>query len=160
MKITDNELLDAIWEQQLRSIASDVLHRYMGGGIGLCDTGETWYRYSCDLHIRCRENLTKKIGGKQLLTRIKKLARYNQIETLMSTKNHSVLTYMIECPASREAFETSRNFWLEKGVPDDSNDKGRNTTKDVDYKALIPECEELLLNKFKCAILYSHVSQE
>lgn len=157
MKITDEELLDLIWEAQLRHTAKDVIHHYIGGGIGLCDNNDTWYMHSCDLHISHRGGLTKKIGRKQLLLRIRRLAGKSKIKVLMKTrrkgKENDVLTYMIDCKESRAAFEDARRFWSDHGVPSGCHklEDGRepiNTTKYVYFEGLVPICQAMLIEKY------------
>lgn len=152
MKITDTELLDAIWENQLRLVADDVIHNYAGGGKGLCCVSDFWYKSSSSEHIRTRYRITKKIKEPQLLNRLKQLKAKGFIETDYD-RDGLFLTFMIVGNTSREVFEFARQFWLDKGIPEGSYklDDGRDcmcTTKKVDVEALLPECIEMLNERF------------
>ena len=66
MKITDKELLDAIWKNQLRILSKNVLDNYVCGEIGLCGDREVDYQHSSSEHRITRACVTKKISFKQL----------------------------------------------------------------------------------------------
>ena len=74
MKITDKELLDAIWTNQLRLLSKSVLDNYIGGSINVCGKSEFDYIHTSSEHRMRRENVTKKISFKHLSSRLQKLA--------------------------------------------------------------------------------------
>lgn len=145
MKITDEELLDAIWQAQLRATAKGVIHYYIGGGIGLCNDNDTWYKHSCDLHVIERSQITKKIGDQQLLKRLRSLVDKGFILSLYGKR---LLTFMVDKNSAWLAFKDAREFWLDHGVPEGSNEGVMNTTKDVNVDDLLSRCQKMLLGKY------------
>ena len=155
MKITDEELLKAIWTNQLRLLSTEVLQNYIGGSVGVCGDRDEDYKYSSYEHIRSRCRITDKIGSQQLLKRLRELKSKNLIETYMAIwrQPESFLCFMIKNDKSLEAFKSARQFWLDKGVPTGYStlDDGRgcaNSTKDVVVDSLLPECEKMLMEKY------------
>lgn len=152
MKITDKELLDAIWTNQLRLLSKEVLDNYIGGSISVCGESEFDYIHTSSEHRMRRDNVTKKISFKHLSSRLQKLASNGHISR-DTYSDHLILTFMIPGEKAREAFKAARQFWLDHGVPTGysklKDDRScANTTKDVDVDSLLPECEKMLMEKY------------
>lgn len=155
MKITNQELLKAIWINQLRLLSKSVLQNFIGGSVGVCGDRNEDHKYSSYEHIRSRCRVTNKIGSKQLLKRLRELKSKKLIETYLARwkQPESFLCFMIENNNSREAFKSARKFWLDRGVPTGYSklEDGRtcaNSTKNVDVESLLPECEKMLIEKY------------
>lgn len=150
-KITDEELLDAIWIQQLKKLARRVINHFIGGSINVCRDEEGRYIQCCDLHVMRREKITDKIGRKQLLHRIRKLVNDGKLR--LAYDPSILLTFIIDGESTKNAFNDSRKFWIDYGVPYGYHElkDGRtyaNTTKIIDFDELLPQCEKMLLDKY------------
>jgi hypothetical protein len=150
MKITDDELLHAIWLNQLKNLSSGVLCNYIGGGVGLWRN----FEFASDQHIRWREEVTDRLSKQQLLKRIRKLAECGKIT---SPYGKRLLTFYIESPAAREAYEAANQWWRERGVPEGygKHPDGRDYAKTVkldNLDALKAECAQYLLANWSDAL--------
>jgi hypothetical protein len=75
MQITDPELLEAIWQNQLKRLSRAVLSKYVGGRYGLVNDADFWFKSASSEHRISRSNITEKIGSQQLLKRLSKMRR-------------------------------------------------------------------------------------
>ncbi|MCU7962375.1 hypothetical protein L5M28_07260 [Shewanella sp. SW32] len=111
MKITDEELMQCIWQMQLRKVTTGVLTRYVGDEYAVsgekCDTE---FLYASSMKLFNREHLTSVICKSQLLFRLRYLARQKLIK--MDSR-----TFYIDTPEAREAYQLARQWWLDHGVP-------------------------------------------
>lgn len=152
MKITDEQLLDAIWENQLRILPKGVLNNYIGGSVNVCCDERNWHVYSSEEHRMSMERITNKIGRKQLISRIRSLIKNGSLYCSMSDYKGLFTTFMIDNKKALEAFKAARQFWLDKGVPTGyyktEGRTGSITTKDVDVDSIVPECQRFLKIKF------------
>lgn len=154
MKITDDELLHALWLNQLKNLSSGVLVNYVGGKSGLVGDNHTEFVFANDQHIRWREDITDRLSGQQLLKRIRKLAEQEKVK---STGGRRVLTFYIDSPAAREAFKAARLWWSEQGVPEGygKHPDGRSYAKTIklnNLDALKAECAQYLLANWSDAL--------
>ncbi|WP_027858399.1 hypothetical protein [Marinobacterium jannaschii] len=145
MKISDKELLDAVWENQLRLLSRTVLHKYMGGSYGLACGDDFWFYASSSEHIVSRQRVTDLISKKHLRSRIVSLINEGKIH---SPNGDRVLGFCIDSDLAREAFSAAREFWLSKGVPEGHSEGRANTVRGIDFDAIAAECEGMLLKRF------------
>lgn len=148
MKLTDKELLNLIWLNQLKLLSRNVVCLYVNGRYGLYSNNHDYFKYCNSFNRIQRTNITSEIGSGQLLKRIKKLVAEGKLkETLKDC------TYMIHSKKALEAFWFARKYWLDEGVPEGmgTHEDGRSFYKtkkllniDFHYQAL----EILLIRKF------------
>lgn len=154
MKITDDELLHAIWLNQLENLSSGVLVNYVGGKSGLVGDNPTEFIFASGQHTRWREEVTDRLSKQQLLKRIRKLAEQEKVK---STGSARLLTFYIDSPAAREAFKAARQWWSEQGVPEGCGEHpdGRSYAKIIklnNLDALKAECAQYLLDNWSDAL--------
>jgi hypothetical protein len=144
MKISHDVLIYKIWLAQLKKLSSGVLHRYIGGGVGVCC--EDWLMQSSSVHIVERKKITDEIGPQQLRKRIIELI---DDEVLIWT--HRNCTFMLNTKQAEQAFISARDFMLSKGIPTgwDGERECMRTVKVDDVEALTSECHQHLLQHFK-----------
>lgn len=107
MKITDKQLMQAIWHMQLKTLAKRVLHTHPQGEYSVV-RGD-WYEISSGIHIMDREEITPLLGRQQLLKRIRSLYKKGLINTRYSDR---LTTFYIDSDAAKLAFEAARSWWL------------------------------------------------
>lgn len=146
MKVTDEELMHAVWVAQLKRTAKGVINTYMGGGYAVCeDEFEFNYYFSCGLYFTFRDNIDVNLGNRHKLTRLKKLRRNERI----SSPFHKGM-YMIDNQMSRDAFSRARQFWLNAGVPTGYDDRKARTVFMEDFEQHLKELERVLISEFPC----------
>lgn len=114
MRISDEELLQAMWENQLRLLSSRVLYTYFGGRYGLVADEEFWFKSVSSEHRISRQNITELIGSQQLMKRIRGLCKQGDVKDSHSDS----LTFFIDGENAKKAFQEARHWWLEQGVPE------------------------------------------
>lgn len=147
MRISDSELLQAAWENQLRLLSRGVVHKYIGGSYGLCRDDVFWLTHSMAEHSISRHRITSKIGPQQLLARIRKLYADGR---LASTYGDRLLTFYIPGEVANAAFKAARNWWLEKDLPEGTENGGLRSLAmpKEEFDRLASECAEYLLESF------------
>lgn len=150
MKITDDELLHAIWLNQLDGLSSSVLCNYIGGGVSLDGADDYDFEHASGEHVCSRQRVTMAIGRQQLLKRLRGLVASGK---LVSPYGKQLLTFHIDSPAAREAFAAARQWWRERGVPEGygKHPDGRSYAKTVkldNLEALKAECAQYLLDNW------------
>ena len=154
MKITDDELLHAIWLNQLSGLSSSVLCNYIGGGVGLDGDDEYDFTHASGEHVCGRQRVTTAVGRQQLLKRLRALVTAGK---LVSPYGKQLLTFYIDSPAAREAFKAARQWWSEQGVPEGygKHPDGRSYVKTIkldNLDALKAECAQYLLANWSDAL--------
>jgi len=114
MRIQDTELLQAMWNNQLRLLSKSVLHTYFGGKYGLVADDKFWFQSASSEHRCSRKNITDKIGSQQLMKRIKDLEE----KGFVVDTHRDFLTFYVDGKNTRKAFEEARNWWKQQGVPE------------------------------------------
>ena len=147
MKITDNELLNAIWNRQVSQLPTRVIHRFIGGGIAVCENDADWCMYSSYISRTSRHLLTKKIGSQQLLKRLRDLSGKDLIK--LDTN-----AFWIKNQNAFNAFAFARRWWLERGVPTGCEPyimpSGRESSR---AKTIIMDNWEDVSEELKCELL-------
>jgi hypothetical protein len=109
MKITDQQLMQAIWRLQLKQLASRVLDHYVGGRYATREDDHTSMFYSSYVYGTM---VITALSDSQRRVRIKRLITAGYI--YQSTTGGS---FCIQSPQATQAFQAARQFWLDKGVP-------------------------------------------
>ncbi|MCG9964578.1 hypothetical protein [Shewanella cutis] len=136
MKITDEELMQCIWQMQLRTMVVGMLIYYVGNrygviaekiGSGLCSTSR--------MSIVQRQHLTNAICKNQLLFRLRDLARQKLIKM-------DSFSFYIDSHEAHEAYQLARQWWIDNGVPT-GYDSERNCMLCVElpnYNTMVEQC--------------------
>jgi hypothetical protein len=145
MKISDKQLLDAVWHNQLSLLSGGVLHRFIGGGNGVCRDDDFWFWSASSEHVSFIQNITKSIGRQQLRARIRRLIERGHI---YSGSRADLCTFMIDDLNARAAFHDARQFWLSQGVPEGSTNGVINSTIINDLEGKTAQCLSMLMDKY------------
>ncbi|BBB29338.1 hypothetical protein [Neptunomonas japonica] len=145
MKITDENLLNAVWENQMRLLAKGVLHKYNGGFYGVVCDDEYWLFASMAEHMASRQRITDLIKKPHLRSRIARLILEKKI---YSVYGKSLLTFCINSDHAKAAFKDARQFWLSSGVPEGYSEGKANVVSLPYFDVLADECESMLINKY------------
>ncbi|MCH7421260.1 hypothetical protein [Shewanella sp. MM_2022_3] len=139
MKITDEELMQRIWQMQLRTVTTGVLDCYAGNaGREYAVSGakcDSEFLYASSMMLFNREQLTNVICKSQLLFRLRDLARQKLIK--MDSR-----TFRIDNHEAREAYQLARQWWLDHGVPT-GYDREHNCMRCVElpnYNDMVEQC--------------------
>lgn len=143
MKITDKELINALWKQMLINMSKKCITTYAGGNHGLDELNSTSfiaasevtkYSFNCD-----------RLKRKQLYSRLKKLtADYDCI------KQHINAYYYIDSIDAKIAFSMCHKFYELKGVPI-GYDKKLNKIRTIridNYDDIVKECQDHLIENY------------
>ncbi|MGI2079205.1 hypothetical protein [Shewanella putrefaciens] len=136
MKITDEELMQCIWQMQLRNMVVGLLIHYVGNRYGV--TAEKIGSDLClssRMSIVQRQHLTNVICKEQLLFRLRDLARQKLIKM-------DSCTFHIDNHEAHEAFKLARQWWLDNGVPT-GYDREHNCMRCVElpnYNDMFEQC--------------------
>lgn len=112
MKITDSELMQAVWENQLKNLSTGVLHRYIDNKHSV--RGADDEHWSAHEHISFVHHIITPLTRAHLRNRIKRLISQGLI---YSGYGEKVLTFQIRSQQASSAFIAAREFWLDIGVP-------------------------------------------
>lgn len=140
MKITDQQLMQAIWRLQLKTLAKQVLHTHPQGQYSV--VYEHWYAMSSGVHIMDREELTPLLGRQQLLKRIRSLYKKGLIKTHYGAR---LSTFYIDSDAAKLAFEAARNWWLNHRI-------GELTLTKHEFELMHANAQIYLIGAFGCEV--------
>ncbi len=143
MKVTDEQLLDAIWRRMVLSTAKGSVSTYIGGRYGLAGDGHRHYGQDC--HIISRKSLGLPLSYGHLRKRIISLINAGRLKWI----THDC-TYWIECERSLEVWNRATAWWAEKGVPGgwDAENQRMRTAPLNDFQGLADELASILLAEF------------
>lgn len=114
MKMTDDELIQAIWLYQLKQMAKRVITNFVGGRYAVNDADKaerfSHFFYSSYMWGGELANITTRLSETQRRKRVYKLIELGRLQ------KHD-RSFHIDSPAARDAYESARQFWLSKGVP-------------------------------------------
>ena len=146
MKVTDAEILKAIWLAQIKRTAKGVIDNYIGGGKGLKNDSEQDRHFAQYQSMISRGNLGLPLSNGQLARRLKSLIGSHGLKWRDGQSN----SYEFMTDAATDVFRFARNWWAERGVPsgfDDINKRMR-TVRLSDYDSLADQLELELLERF------------
>jgi hypothetical protein len=143
MKVTDEQLLDAIWRRMVINTATGAVSTYIGGRYGLA--GDSLRHHGQDCHITSRAALGLPLSHGHLRKRIIALIGAGRLKWL----THDC-TYWIECERSLEVWNRATAWWAGKGVPGgwDKENQRMRTTPLNDFRGLADELVRTLLEEF------------
>jgi|GEM_PF-5837287 len=108
MKVTDQQLMQAIWRLQLRQLASRVLDQFVGGCYATRKDDEFYQFHSSYMHGGM---VNTDLSDSQRRIRIKRLIASGHLY------QNNCRSFCIQTHQAAEAFQAARQFWLNKGVP-------------------------------------------
>ena len=112
MKLTDDQLMKAIWLYQLKRMAKGVVHHYVGQRYATSDSSDGSFYHSSYMWAGESALITTELAASQRRVRIKKLIKQGRLH-----QQHNDRTFFINSVAAREAFEAARQFWINAGIP-------------------------------------------
>lgn len=144
MKVTDAEILQAIWRQQVIRTASGVITNYVGNHKGLCSKDSQWFAQM--QYMISRAVLGLPLSKGHLGRRLKALIGEDGLEWHGRPGNG----YRFVGARTDEVFETAINWWSEQGVPGgyDADAKCMRTVFVDQFDEKVVELERYLLNRF------------
>lgn len=146
MKVTDAEILQAIWRAQVKRTARGVIDNYIGGSKGLKGDSDQDRFYSQYLSMVGRGALGISLSKGHLARRLKALIGIGALQWHGRPGN----AYAYHTEAAMEVFRFARKWWEEHGVPSgfDEQNKSMRTARIDDYDALAAQLEQELLGRF------------
>lgn len=151
MKVTDDELLLAIFERHLELMPAQIVNHFVGRRYGLRDlkietngVGSLFYITSTD---RCLINV--KLSHSHKLSRIKDLVAKGKLKARLLADD-SLNFFYLDTPAMINAIGAAYEFWLSKGLPTgwcNQNQSMRCIPLD-NFDALCQECTDSLKAEF------------
>ena len=146
MKVTDAEILRAIWLAQVKRTARGVITNYVGGSKGLTGDTDQDRHYSQYQSMISRGGLGIQLSNGQLARRLKVLIDGKNLHWCGRPGN----AYEFRTDAAMDVFRFARNWWAERGVPTgfDSDKKCMRTARVSDYESLAAQLEQELLEQF------------
>ncbi|APC14600.1 hypothetical protein BLL42_02190 [Pseudomonas frederiksbergensis] len=146
MKVTDAEILKAIWQAQVKKTAKGVITNYVGGSKGLKSDREQDRHYAQYQSMISRGGLGIPLSKGQLARRLKALIGGDNLQW----RGHPGNAYEFCTDAAMDVFRFARNWWEERGVPAgfDQVKKCMRTIQLSDYESLAAQLEQELLERF------------
>lgn len=111
MKVSDDELMSAVWRQMVRATARGSIDHYVGNRKGIRD--ESMRCYAQDIHIVSRHVLAVTLSLGHLRKRLVRLIESGRCKWVV----HGC-TFWIDDARAKEVFEYSSDWWAKAGVPE------------------------------------------
>lgn len=146
MKVTDAEILQAIWRAQVKKTARGVIDNYIGGTNGLKRDSEQDRHYAQYQHMIGRGNLGIALGKGQLARRLKALIGGENLQW-QGSPGH---VYEFRTEAAMDVFRFARIWWAGHGVPSgwDADNQCMRTMRLDNYDTLAAQLEQELLERY------------
>jgi hypothetical protein len=143
MKVTDAEILQAIWRKQVKTTAKGVIVNYMGGGKGL--EGKRSQHHAQDIHIVSREGLELPLSRGHLRKRL--VAIIGTGDLCWSVHG---CTFWRKNAMADEVFDYAIQWWSERGVPSGYDEAGKRmrTARVDDFDVKVAQLETELIERF------------
>jgi hypothetical protein len=146
MKVTDAEILKAVWLAQVKRTARGAIDNYIGGGKGLKNDSEQDRHFAQYQSMISRGNLGLPLSNGQLARRLKALIGSHGLKWRDGQSN----SYEFMTDAAMDVFRYARSWWAEYGVPSgfDEINKCMRTIRLTDYESLAEQLERELIEVF------------
>ena len=143
MKVTDAEILSAIWRAQVKATAKGVICNYVGGVKGV--EGKSSQHYAQDLHIVSRERLGIPLTKGHLRKRLVSLIGTGDLCWSVHNCTFWRKNYMADV-----VFDYAVKWWTERGVPSgyDKVEKRMRTAYVDDFDGKLAQLESELFERF------------
>lgn len=151
MKVTDDELLLAIFERHLERIPAQIINCFVGREYGLRDlnietdgVGALFYITSAE-----RVQLNVKLSHSHKLSRIKDLVAKGKLKARLLADD-SLNFFYLDTPTMINAIGAAYEFWLSKGAPSGwcEKEQAMRCIKLENFDALCQECTDSLKAEF------------
>lgn len=119
IKVTDEQILRAIWHFTLNHLPQKVTMHYIGGGLGLCSSNSFNMEYAvhiCTIQRNCF--LAPLLGSSQSMARIKKLVADGHLKSDRRCSGGSFYFWFPEA-ISRPAFERCLQLMRDAGMSEE-----------------------------------------
>jgi hypothetical protein len=146
MKVTDAEILKAIWREQIKKTAHGVIDNYIGGTKSV-SYGQFRQGYAQNLYMISRQQLGLPLSKGHLGRRLKALISSGGPLQWDGREGNA---YHFKCKASDDVYAAAREWWAGKGVPtgfDEENKRTRTALVD-DFDGKVAQLQQDLLSKF------------
>ena len=144
VKINDDDLMQKIWQLQIKKTAKGVLQRYVGGTHGVINNDNDFMMFAVDIHVADRQQITCKIGKQQMLKRIRELVESKRLMWLLNELTFSIA----EKHKVVSLFNDARKAWLDLGVPTGEENGRCLSIKIDDFDSKLAQVQRLLLDKY------------
>ncbi|KJH75314.1 hypothetical protein [Pseudomonas sp. ES3-33] len=146
MKVTDAEILQAVWLAQVRRTARGVITNYVGGSKGLTGERDQDRHFAQYQSMISRGGLGIQLSKGQLARRLKALIDGDTLHWCGRPGN----AYEFRTETAMAVFRYARNWWADRGVPSgfDEVNKRMRTIRLSDYDKLAVQLEQELLERF------------
>ncbi|MCY1396457.1 hypothetical protein D3C76_507940 [compost metagenome] len=142
MKVTDDELLAAVWRRMVIGTARGTVTRYVGGKIGLA--GNDMRSYGQDIHIIDRERLGIPLSSGHLRKRLIALVEAGLLRWVVRD-----CTFWLDCMRGLDVWRRASDWWSAKGVPGGyEKGQGMRTVRLENFDSLVKQLETELLAEF------------
>jgi hypothetical protein len=146
MKVTDAEILKAVWRAQVKRTARGVITNYVGGSKGLTGDRDQDRHFAQYQSMISRGGLGIQLSNGQLARRLKALIHGDVLHWCGRPGN----AYEFRTEAAMNVFRYARSWWAECGVPSgfDEINKCMRTIRLIDYESLAEQLERELIEVF------------
>ena len=146
MKVTDAEILRAIWLSQVKRTAKGVIDNYVGGNKGLKGDRDQDRHFAQYQSMISRGNLGIPLSNGQLARRLKALIGSHGLK--WRDGRQSSYEFMID--TATDVFRFAREWWAARGVPSGFDDvaKCMRTARVDDFDGKVAQLESELLERF------------
>lgn len=115
MKVSNQEIINAVWNKQLHSMCSSFVTRYCGGSYGLSPM-ETCERFDIEIGSTQRSALNVNLSNGQLLHRIRALIKGNKLHSGYRNLSGSFYYGVIRNDEFNWAILDIRRYWSSLGL--------------------------------------------
>lgn len=144
MKISNDELIQLVWLNQLRNLARGVVCVYFGEEYGLLGDSD-FYFSQASKERRCREGgITTLLGKGQLWVRLKALHESGALEI-----DKGAGAFWLDGEGPRLAWLEARQFWIARGLLPLPHEPKPFRAEEIDQ--WVEQCRDLLLARFSGA---------
>lgn len=142
MKVTDDEILRAVWRGMVKATARGAVCKYVGSRYGL-NSDDFRYHWQ-DIHILGRDRLGVNLGSGQLRRRIVRLIDAGQMRWTIRD-----CAFWIDCPRAAEVWNRATAWWSAAGIPRGyEKGSGMRCVEVADFDRRVGELEQILLGEF------------
>lgn len=143
MKVSDNEIIAAVWRRMVIATARGAISKYVGGTYGLA--GDLMRGYGQDCSMVGRKSLGVPLSNGHLRRRLISLIDSGRLQWAICD-----CTFWIDCDRTTAMYQRATEWWISQGVPGGYCDvkKGMRTAPLDDFDELVKQLEDALMAEF------------